>query len=147
MDKMKSVIKDKEKELKSIRQKMANLTFQKKEDEVRNINGISILIKKVDGLNNTELRELADSLKQKLKTGVVVLGAISGDKVFLVTAVSKDLSPRLPAQEIIGKIAPLVGGGGGGRPDFAQAGGSKPDQLDQTLKKCFGILETMIRSS
>jgi alanyl-tRNA synthetase len=147
LDKLKSALKDKEKELKSIRQKMANLNFQKKEDEVRNIDGISILIKKVDGLNNSELRELADSLKQKLKSGVVVLGTISGDKVFLVTAVSKDLSPRLPAQEIIGKIAPLIGGGGGGRPDFAQAGGSKPDQLDQTLEKSFGILETMIRSS
>lgn len=149
LDKMKTVLKDKEKELKSIRQKMANLNFPKKDKDaaVKEIEGISILIKKVEGLNNTELRELADSFKQKLKSGVVVLGTVSGDKVFLVTTVSPDLSSRLPAHEIIRKIAPLIGGGGGGRPDFAQAGGSKPEQLQQTLQKSLGILETMIRTA
>ena len=83
----------------------------------------------------TELRDLSDSLKQKLGTGVVILGSAPEGKVFLVVSVSKDLTSRVQAGAVIRELAPLVGGGGGGRPDFAQAGGSNPAALDGALDR------------
>jgi alanyl-tRNA synthetase len=96
-------------------------------------------------LNSSELRGLADSLKQKIGSGIVILGTESGKKVFLVAAVTKDLTERVKANELIREIASIIGGGGGGRPDFAQAGGTKPKKLDQALKKSYSILGKIIK--
>jgi alanyl-tRNA synthetase len=144
IEKLKSSLKEKEKEVKGLRQKLAHQKYQKEEHQVREIKGISVLTQKVEGMNPTELRELADSLKQKLGSGVVIVGTSSDQKAFLVVAVSKDLTNRLPANLLIQQIAPLVGGGGGGRPDFAQAGGTKPENLDQALEKSFSEVEKML---
>jgi alanyl-tRNA synthetase len=81
-----------------------------------------------------ELRTTADALKQKLGSAVVILGARAGDKSLLVVSVTKDLAGRVPADRLIRDIAPLIGGGGGGRPDFAQAGGKKAEFLDRALE-------------
>jgi alanyl-tRNA synthetase len=91
-----------------------------------------------------ELRELADSLRQKLGSGVVFLGATEGDKVFLVASVSKDLTARIQAGALIKEAAPVVGGGGGGRPDFAQAGGNRPGELDKLLEMVPGMVEKLL---
>lgn len=144
LEKLKKTLKENEKDTKSLRQRIANMSFQKKEDEVRKLKGIPVLVKRVDGLDNTELRELADSLKQKLGSGIVLLGAVSGPKAFIISVVTKDLAARIKAKEIIQQVAPLIGGGGGGRSDFAQAGGKKTDQLDLALEKSFEIIEEMI---
>ncbi len=96
-------------------------------------------------MNSSELRGLADSLKQKIGSGIVILGTESGEKVFLVAAVTKDLTERVKANELIREIASIIGGGGGGRPDFAQAGGAKLRKLDQALKKSYSILEKIIK--
>ncbi len=144
IEKLKESVKSKERETKAMRQKMARQELKEKEEEVRKIQGISVLIQKVKGLNNTELRELADSLKQKIGSGVVVLGSASGKKVFLVTAVTKDLTARIKADELVKEIASRLDGGGGGRPDFAQAGGTKPEQLEKVLEESFTIIEKMI---
>jgi len=143
--KLKESLKEKEKEVKKLRQKMSSLKYKKEEEKVRTVKGISILIKKVEGLTNPELRELADSLKQKLGSGVVVLGMASAEKVFLVASVTKDLTERISANTFIEHMAPLIGGGGGGRSDFAQAGGTKPDQLDKILKKSPSEIEKLIK--
>ncbi|HEY3435802.1 MAG TPA: DHHA1 domain-containing protein, partial [Solirubrobacterales bacterium] len=74
-----------------------------------------------------------DQLKDKLGSGVVVLGSVEGDKVRLVAGVTKDLTDRFRAGDIIKPVASRVGGSGGGRPDFAQAGGTLPDELDAAL--------------
>jgi alanyl-tRNA synthetase len=167
IDKLKHSLREKEKENKQLRQKFAYLKYGKIEQEelkikderktkarakaeakiqeVRKIKGISVLARRADGLNNSELRGLADSLKQKIGSGIVVLGTKTGQKVFLVIAVTKDLIERAKANELIREIASLIGGGGGGRPDFAQAGGAKPEKLDQALKKSYSILERMIK--
>ncbi len=147
IDKLKNSLKEKEKETKVLRQKLTYQRYQRREDEVKKIEGISILIKKVEGLSNAELRELADSLKQKIGSGIVVLGMASEGKIFLVSSVTKDLTSHLKASEFIKKMAPLIGGGGGGRPDFAQAGGTKPEMLDEALKKSLPELERMIRQT
>jgi alanyl-tRNA synthetase len=145
IDKIKNSLKEKEKEAKSLRQNLAQLKYQKKEEDIRKIKGISVLVQRVKGLNNTELRELADSLKQKIGSGIIILGGASENKVFLVIAVTKDLTGRIKANELIQKIASKLGGGGGGRPDFAQAGGTKPEQLEQVLKESYSLLEKMIQ--
>ena len=162
IDKLKDSLKEKEKEAKSLRQKLANLKYGKelkdKIDEnvkvtdsieesivTKVIKGIKVYTRVVEGLNNTELRELADSLKQKIGSGIVILGMASEQKVFLVMSVTKDLTDRIQANDFIQEIAPVLGGGGGGRPDFAQAGGTKPEQLDQVMKKSYTILEKLIK--
>jgi alanyl-tRNA synthetase len=162
IDKLKDSLKEKEKEAKSLRQKLANLKYgkiEKKELKIKTedkvsvsdkqtikpVKGIPVLAQKVEGLNNTELRELADSLKQKLGSGIVILGMVSEQKAFLVMAITKDLIDRIQANEFIKEIAPMLGGGGGGRPDFAQAGGTKPKQLDRIIKKSYTILERLIK--
>jgi len=138
-------LKQNEKESKSLRQKLANFKYGKKDSHIQKINGISVIIQKVEGLNDKEVRELADSLKQKIGSGIIILGAATEEKVFLVSVVTKDLTVRIKADDIIRKIAPMVDGGGGGRPDFAQAEGIKVNSLNQTLKKCSSILEEMIK--
>jgi alanyl-tRNA synthetase len=144
LDRMKESLKEKDKEVRAIRQKLAKTRYQEKEDHVEEVKGIRVMIQRVEELNTLELRELADSLKQKIGSGVIILGGKTGDKVFLVSAVTKDLVNRISAVDIIQKIAPLVGGGGGGRPEFAQAGGSKVDKLDLALSKSIKILEELV---
>jgi alanyl-tRNA synthetase len=86
------------------------------------------------------LRDTADQLKNKLGSGVVVLGAVDGDKVFLVASVTQDLAGRLKAGELIKPVAELCGGRGGGRADFAQAGGTQPDKVDAALALVPGLV-------
>ncbi|MGD9345048.1 MAG: alanine--tRNA ligase [Candidatus Aminicenantes bacterium] len=144
IDRMKESLKEKEKETRALRQKLAKTKYQKKEDHIENVKGVRLMIQKVEELNTAELRELADSFKQKIGSGVVILGGETGEKVFLVSAVTKDLVDRISAADIIKRLAPLVGGGGGGRPDFAQAGGSETAKLDFALKESLKIVEELL---
>ena len=143
LEKWKRGVDESEKEIKALRQKLARATTQGGEERVRKVKGISVLAQKLEGLSMEELRDTADAIKTRLGSGVVVLGAISDDKAVLVAAVSKDLTDRLPADRLIREIAPLIGGGGGGRPDFAQAGGKKTDQLDQALEQSYKTVEKL----
>ncbi|MBN2720916.1 MAG: hypothetical protein JXR72_07430, partial [Proteobacteria bacterium] len=81
--------------------------------------------------------------KDTLGSGVIVLASRDGDKVFLVARVTKDLVGRIPAGELVRRLAPIVGGSGGGRPDMAQAGGKKPEALPQLLESVDGILREL----
>jgi alanyl-tRNA synthetase len=144
VDKLREAAREKDKENKALRQKFAKKSFDEGGDEAKQIKGVSVLVRKVEGLNAAEIRELADSLKQKLGTGVVILGQADGPKAMLIASVTKDLTGRAPADKLIKKIASLIGGTGGGRPDFAQAGGSKPENLDQALAQSPHFLEEML---
>ncbi len=101
--------------------------------EAVEVNGVKVLAARVDGVDARALRDAADKLRDQLGSGVVVLGAVEGDKVRLVAGVSKDLTGTLQAGRLIGPVAERVGGKGGGRPDFAQAGGTLPDKLTEAL--------------
>jgi len=90
------------------------------------------------------LREVGDRVRDRLGSGVAVLGGILEDKVSLLALVSKDLTARIQAGNIVKEVAQLVGGGGGGRPDMAQAGGSMPDKLPQALQAAYGIIEKQL---
>jgi len=100
------------------------------------INGVNVVSSLEPGLDMNTLRLLADKVKEKLKQGVIVLGSQDNEqkKAYLVIAVTQDLLSRgMDAGALIRQVAPLIGGSGGGRPDFAQAGGSKPENLTQAL--------------
>ncbi len=145
IEKLQESIKQKEKECKSLRQKLINLKNKQKEEKTHQINGISVLTKKIEGLNGSELRDLADNLKQTSHSDVIILATVFNDKVLLVAVVNENLTDRLKAKEIIDEIAPVIGGGGGGRPDFAQAGGTKPDKLDQAVKKGLSFIKEQLK--
>jgi alanyl-tRNA synthetase len=129
-----------ERELQALRQKLASGSGRDILQEAQVVNGIKVLAARLDGADAKALRDTADQLKDKLGSGVVVLGAVEGDKVFLVASVSKDLAGRLKAGELIKPVAELCGGRGGGRADFAQAGGTKPDQVDAALALVPGLV-------
>ncbi|MEW5901294.1 MAG: alanine--tRNA ligase, partial [Acidobacteriota bacterium] len=135
LDKLRSALEKAEKENKALRHELAQLKTAGGEARVHKVKDVSVLTQRLDGLTIEELRDTADSLKQKIGSGVVVLGAEADGKAMLVVSVTKDLIGRVRADSVIRELAPLIGGGGGGRPDFAQAGGRRPENLDKALEK------------
>jgi len=107
------------------------------------LDSASVLISEVDSVDAKQLRDIADQLKEKIGSGVVVLASAGADNVSLVASVSKELTKRYHAGNIIKEIAAIVGGGGGGRPDFAQAGGKEPAKIGAALKRA----EELIRKT
>ncbi len=99
----------------------------------KSVAGVPVLAARLDGLDPDGLRSVVDTLRERLPSGVVCLGAVVDGKVNLVASVSKDLTGRFPAGRLVQEVAKLVGGGGGGRPDLAQAGGKDPAKLDEAL--------------
>src|SRR5438128_5941421 len=106
--------------------------------------GVKLARRKVEGLDKDALRGLSDSLKARIKSGVVVLASASDGKVQIVVAVTPDLTSRVRAGQIVKEIAPIVGGGGGGRPDFAEAGGKQPEKIDEMLGASEGVLARLL---
>lgn len=107
----------------------------------RKMDGIRVLSTMVPIDSPKTLRELADRFRDKIGSGIVVLGGIHDDKVHLVAVVTKDLTKRFHAGDIVKKVAPLVGGSGGGRADMAQAGGTKVDKLPEALDMVYDLVE------
>ena len=105
------------------------------QDDTREIKGVKILARRVSGLEKGALRGLSDSLRDRLGSGIVVIASENEGKVSLVVSVTKDLTGRIQAGRIVKEIAPIVGGGGGGRPDFAEAGGKDPSKIDELIAK------------
>jgi len=124
-----------EKELQRLKAQLASGQGTDLADKATEIGGIKVLAARVDGADPKALREAVDRLKQKLGTAVVVLGSVEDDKARLVAGVTKDAMDRIKAGALVGEIAPLVGGRGGGRPDMAQAGGSDPSGMDAALER------------
>jgi len=108
--------------------------------DARRVDGITVLATRVDDLDDKGLREMADRLRERIGSGVIVLGAEQDGRALLLAAVTKDLAGRYHAGNIIKQLAPMVGGGGGGRPDFAQAGGKDPSRLDEALAAAYELL-------
>ncbi len=132
-------LKDKERELEELKLKM--VSGSSVEASARTIAGVSVHVQRTDGLDVNGMRALADQLRDKLKSGVVALGAANDGKVSLLVIVTKDLIAKLKAGDLIKEMAVEVGGTGGGRPEMAQAGGKDPAGLDTALEKVFGLVE------
>jgi alanyl-tRNA synthetase len=108
--------------------------------EVREVNGVKLLAVQVTVANPKGLRELSDTLKDRIGSGIIVLGAATDGKANLLVAISEDLTGRFKAGDIIRQLAPIVGGSGGGKPDLAQAGGNLPDNIKTALDKAAELI-------
>ena len=136
-------LKDKERALEGLQLKMAAGSMVP--SKAKTIAGVQVHVQRTDGLDVNGMRALADQLRDKLKSGVVALGAATDDgKVSLLVVVTKDLIGKLNAGVLIKDMAAEVGGTGGGRPEMAQAGGKDPAKLDIALEKVFGLVERML---
>ncbi|PHJ39137.1 hypothetical protein P378_05365 [Desulforamulus profundi] len=110
--------------------------------KVKQVNGVPVLASVVAAPDMDHLRSMVDMLRDKMGTGVILLGSVAGEKVNLVAAVTKDLLGRgLHAGNLVKEIAKMVGGGGGGRPDMAQAGGKDPAKLQEAIDKAVSVVE------
>ncbi|MFF2286191.1 alanine--tRNA ligase [Peribacillus butanolivorans] len=127
-------VKDLHRENESLTSKLSNIEAGSLVSNVKEINGVQVLVAKVQATDMNNLRAMADDLKQKLDSVIIVLGSAQGDKVNLIAGVTKDYIERgFHAGKLIKEVASRCGGGGGGRPDMAQAGGKDPEKLDAAL--------------
>jgi alanyl-tRNA synthetase len=114
------------------------------DDDTREVKGVKVVARHVSGLEKGALRGLSDSLRDRLGSGIVVIASETNGKVTLVVSVTKDLTSRIQAGRIVKEIAPIVGGGGGGRPDFAEAGGKDPSKIDALVERVPAIVEALL---
>jgi alanyl-tRNA synthetase len=114
------------------------------QEDARDVKGVKLIARRVSGLEKGALRGLSDSLRDRLGSGVVVLASENDGKVALIVSVTKDLTARLQAGRLVKELAPIVGGGGGGRPDFAEAGGKDPSRIDELLTRAPEILASQL---
>jgi len=129
-----------EREIEQLKGRLSAASVADAGGDVQTIGGVSVLVKKVEADSPAALRELLDRFKDKLRSGVMVLGSVSDGKVMLIAGVTKDLAKRFHAGNLIKQVSAVVGGSGGGRPDMAQAGGSQPENLDAALAKALEVI-------
>jgi len=136
-----------EKELKALKVRLATgggAAASSSSDDSLEVAGVKLVARRVDDVSGGDLRNLADTFRSKIKSGIVVLGSTADGKVTLLTAVTKDLLDRIQANTLIAKLAPIVGGKGGGKPDLAQAGGKDPDKLNEALGRAEGAVRELL---
>jgi alanyl-tRNA synthetase len=133
------------KELDQVRMKSAASSVSDATEQARDVKGIKVLATRADNLERSQLRTLIDNLRNKLGSGVVVLGSVTDGKVALIVGVTKDLTSKIQAGKIIAEVAKKVGGSGGGRPDMAEAGGKDPSALDSALSESYSVVESLLK--
>jgi alanyl-tRNA synthetase len=111
-------------------------------DDIREIKGVKVMGKIVEGLDANGMRQLSDTLLARIKRGIVVLGRAEAEKTGIIVRVSDDLTGRIKAGNIIKEIVPIVGGRGGGKPDMAEGGGNIPDKLSEAIDAAYQFIET-----
>ncbi|MCB2298417.1 alanine--tRNA ligase [Clostridium tagluense] len=139
-------LKDKEKEILSLKGKLAASSIDEILDDIKEVKGVKVICGVVKGIDGDALRDLADKLRDKLGDGIVVLGSATNDKVEFVAMASKSaIDSGVHCGKIIKEVAKIAGGGGGGRPDMAQAGGKLPEKLEQAIANVPSIIETFVK--
>jgi alanyl-tRNA synthetase len=144
LEKKDAEIKRLTRELDQARMKSASSSAANLGDKVKEIRGVKVLAHRADNLERPQMRTLVDQLRDKLGSGVVVVGSASDGNVSLIAGVTKDLTGRIQAGKVVGKVAEKVGGKGGGRPDLAEAGGKDAGALDSALDEVYKIVESML---
>jgi alanyl-tRNA synthetase len=129
-----------EKQLRELEARQARTRAEDLVASARQIHGVAVIAGRIDGLDAEGLRSVADTLRTRLGSGVVCVGSVLDGKVNLIAAVTKDLTSRFPAGKLVQEVAKAVGGGGGGRPDLAQAGGKDPARLDAALELTYAFV-------
>jgi alanyl-tRNA synthetase len=112
----------------------------------QDVAGVKLIARRVEGLEKNALRGLSDSLRDRVGSGVIVIASENDGKVSLVVSVTKDLTPRVQAGRLVKELAPIVGGGGGGRPDFAEAGGKDPSRIPELLATAPRVLASQLQN-
>jgi alanyl-tRNA synthetase len=132
-------------ELDQVRMKSAASSLTSAADQAVEVKGVKGLAQRVDALDRGQMRTLVDNLRNKLGSGVVILGSADSEgKVALIVGVTKDLTGKVQAGKVVGQIARLVGGSGGGRPDMAEAGGKDASQLDTALQSAAKVVDELL---
>ncbi|HSY90036.1 MAG TPA: alanine--tRNA ligase, partial [Candidatus Binatus sp.] len=146
LEKKDNEIKRLTRELDEVRMKSASASIGTANisDKVKDVKGVKVLAHRVDNLERAQLRTLVDQLRDKIGSGVVILGSASNGNVALIVGVTKDLTGRVQAGKVIAPVALKVGGKGGGRPDLAEAGGKDASALDAALDGAYGVVEEML---
>ena len=140
VEKLQADLRDREKEIDKLKHKLASGGGRDLASEARDVAGVRVLATRADVADPKALRDVADQLKDKLRSGVIVLAGVEGDKIALVAMVTPDLVDRFNAGKIVGEIARELGGKGGGRADMAQGGGSQPERLDDALARVYELV-------
>jgi alanyl-tRNA synthetase len=133
-----------QRELDQARMKSASSSVASVGEKIKEVRGVKVLAHRVDNLERPQMRTLVDHLRDKIGSGVVVLGSATNGNVALIVGVTKDLTSRIQAGKVIGPVAQKVGGKGGGRPDLAEAGGKDPEALDAALGEAYGVVEGLL---
>jgi len=146
LEKKDAEIKRLTRELDQVRMKSASASIGAANigERVKEVKGVKVLAHRVDNLERAQLRTLVDQLRDKIGSGVVILGSASNGNVALIVGVTKDLTGRVQAGKVIGPVAQKVGGKGGGRPDLAEAGGKDASALDAALDGAYGVVEGLL---
>jgi alanyl-tRNA synthetase len=146
LDRKDAEIKRLTRELDQARMKSASASFSAAGigEQVKEVKGVKVLAQRVDNLDRAQLRTLVDQLRDKIGSGVVVLGSASNGNVSLIVGVTKDLTSKVQAGKVIGPVAQKVGGKGGGRPDLAEAGGKDAAALDGALDGAYAVVESLL---
>jgi alanyl-tRNA synthetase len=146
LEKKDAEIKRLGRELDQVRMKSASASIGAANisDKVKEVKGVKVLAHRMDNLERAQMRTLVDQLRDKIGSGVVVLGSASNGSVSLIVGVTKDLTGRVQAGKVIGPVAQKVGGKGGGRPDLAEAGGKDPGALDAALDGAYGVVDGLL---
>jgi alanyl-tRNA synthetase len=144
LEKKDSEIKRLTRELDQARMKSASSSTVNIGDQIKNVKGVKVVAHRVDNLERAQLRTLVDQLREKIGSGVVVLGSASNGSVSLIVGVTKDLTGRVQAGKVIAPVAQKVGGKGGGRPDLAEAGGKDAGALDAALAGAYAVVESLL---
>jgi len=141
VEQLQARVKGLEKELEQTRARLASGQGGDLSAQAKDIKGVKVLAARVDGADSKTLRDTLDKLKDKLGNAAIVLAAVQDGKVLLIAGVTKELTTKVPAGELVNQVAQRVGGKGGGRPDMAQAGGTDPTHLDAALADVLGWVE------
>jgi alanyl-tRNA synthetase len=144
LEKKDAEIKRLARELDHARMKQASSSTANISDKIKDVRGVKVLAHRVDNLERTQMRTLVDQLRDKVGSGVVVLGSATDGNVALIVGVTKDLTSRIQAGKVIAPVAQRVGGKGGGRPDLAEAGGKDPGALDAALSEAYGVVDGLL---
>jgi alanyl-tRNA synthetase len=144
IDKLLSQQKALERQLEQLKEKAAHAAAGSLESQARTVGAARVLAARADGMDRAQLRNLADALRNKWGSAVVVLASASDSGVAIVAAVTKDLTAKVHAGKLVGQVAAAVGGKGGGRPDLAEAGGKDASALDPALDAVYKTVEAML---
>ncbi len=126
-------VRNLEKELVRVKSKVASGQGEDMVAKAQTVNGVTVLATVLQDSDAALLRQTIDQLKAKLKSGVILLASVSGEKITLIAGVTDDLTGKFKAGELVNYVAKQVGGKGGGRPDLAQAGGTNPEGLNAAI--------------